>query len=119
MESMSEVIEELAEPLLETAESHDDEQSILRMAILSWNLALFPETKREEEIEELVLRLCGDDEFMAATIELTLRLLVERKQELFPDIDRVIVDYEMDVVEDSVHFVVVSTAPSETPPPTV
>ncbi len=88
-EKMSEIILDLAKPLLEESEEFDWKLTALDLAIIAWNLSLAPEAE-QQRLQREFPQMFGDPE----TREL-FDLLLERKAELYPDNQRVIVDYEI------------------------
>jgi hypothetical protein len=108
---MSEVIIEFAEPLMERAMNYEDEKKALTMAIGLWNLSVLPLEKRAEEIETLIGALGGsesDPENDAENRNL-IQLFIDRKERLFPDIERLILDYDMVETPKGLHLNVVSS----------
>lgn len=110
---MSEIIIEFAEPLLQEADSFESRKTALSMAIFAWNLSMMPDY--QTRIDEL----CGaksdrkakrkeapfDFELLGA-----MSLLVRRKQELYSDVRRLVVDYDVvDTGEGRLHLNVVSS----------
>ena len=60
---MSEVIEHLAEPLIdELGNSPEDIERIIMMTIVGWNLTLFPPQERDEHLQTMVEKMFPGDE---------------------------------------------------------
>ena len=85
---MSQVIEEFAEPLLEGARTDDQIRFALSTAIVAWNLGCLPEEEQLEAFREGPMKKLGPEGVVI------LKELVRRKLEVFPDINRTIVDFE-------------------------
>ena len=51
---MSEVLTDFVEPYLESADTKQDHQKLLMIAIVAWNTALLPEERQQGVIDELV-----------------------------------------------------------------
>jgi hypothetical protein len=88
-EKMSKILLDFAQPLLETAENKDQYREGLLIAIIAWNLTCLPEAERMKNLNEHVLKALGED---GASI---VRLFVQRKLALYPDIQRHILDFEL------------------------
>lgn len=108
---MSEVIMEFAEPYLERATTMEDQKKALTMAIAMWNLSMLPKGKRAEEIEKLLGKLGGPeaDPREDAESKKLIQFFMDRKEKLFPDIERLILNYDMVETPQGVHLNVVST----------
>jgi hypothetical protein len=108
---MSEVIMEFAEPLMEHAKTMQDQKKVLTMAIALWNLSMLPHEKRAEEIETLIENLGGTEADPREDVENRnlVQLFMKRKDELFQDIERFILDYDMVETPEGVHLNVVSS----------
>ncbi|MEB3213359.1 MAG: hypothetical protein VKL39_18560 [Leptolyngbyaceae bacterium] len=115
---MSEVIEEFMAPYLKQSESPEDQKSMIGMGIIAWNLALLPAKKRRKERNIILNALCDNQkgvlsdadiaEFRADMVHL-IESLIERKLSLFKNIERRIVDFEMQDSRGNVHLSVMST----------
>lgn len=110
---MSEIILEFAEELLENAKSNQEKKDILTMAIVAWNIAVMSDTTGLSPLE------CIEDFLKTADIEegseeekltaTALLALIAKKQALFPDIRRVVIDFEIETIRKKLHLNVVST----------
>ena len=105
---MSEVILDFAEPLLNHATDLNSKKVAISTAILCWNIYLMPEKKRQEEIGKVADNLfkTGMDRKI---FEDMASMLFERKRTFFPDINKVIVSYEVLESGDSLRLNVAST----------
>jgi hypothetical protein len=95
IEKMSEVIEDFAEPLLADCKSDNEIKKSIQFAVLVWNLTMFPEDEQDRIIQELVETLSppGDiDQINQAKLE--INSFINRKKEMFPHIQRVVIDYQ-------------------------
>lgn len=88
-EKMSEIILDLAKPLLDESDEFDWKLTALDLTIIAWNLSLAPEVE-QERLQREFPQMFGDPE----TREL-VDFLLDRKAALYPDNQRVIVDYEI------------------------
>jgi hypothetical protein len=94
---LSEALETLVTPYLEATTSSDDSYGLFTMAVFAWNLALASEAKRAVELEKAVAIFAeqnSDPEYIEDTLAI-LNELIERKQDLFPQLQRHILDFDL------------------------
>ncbi|MCI5122275.1 MAG: hypothetical protein D3908_14025 [Candidatus Electrothrix sp. AUS4] len=93
---MSDVIENFAEPLLTDCRSDDDIKKVIQFAVVVWNLTMFPEDEQDKRIQEFAETLCppGNTDQINET-KIFINSLIKRKKELFPHIQRIVVDYQL------------------------
>lgn len=103
---MSEIIIHYASPLLESTEPGKDRERALIVAITLWNLAMVPESKRQEIIDTTFSKIYGKD--YPPDFDQVLAYFIERKQLLYPDINQVILDYDYVQTPEGYHLNVVS-----------
>jgi len=112
---MSGVILKLAEPLLKKYGDIDKRiRTIISLTIFEWNRLMLPEGEREKYQDKMMDSLLPPDE-NAETVGSLLYLsdlIAERQKKYFPDIKKVIVDYELIVSEGNITLNV-SSAPIE------
>jgi len=109
-EKMSDVIIDFARPLLEHTKNTQEEKKAIQTAILCWNLSFLPkgsQTKSLDKIKESLSSPDSPDQAIAEFDEI-VEFLLDRKQSLFPEINRMIVDYEFVDTPRGVHLNVVS-----------
>jgi MFS superfamily sulfate permease-like transporter len=96
-EKMSEVLLDFAQPLLDHCGDDDDEafRNMLAFAVCSWNMALVPRRTRDKMWTDTINTICGFDLERRKFAEYHLTLLEKRKNELYPDNHRFIVDIEV------------------------
>jgi len=87
---LSEMLKELAEPLLHDVSGAEETRAMLTVAALAWNYRLSDEQTQRETIEQIAGMRDGSQ--MLEMFE----LLVARACELFPDEDRLILKVEVD-----------------------
>ena len=104
---MSEVLKEFAEPYLHIAETTEEYRKMLAIATVAWNTTLFPEEKRASAVDE-VLR--GMPRGLRRDAKEIIQELMERKERLFPQYRRMIMDFEVTDSDDDWHVTVISTA---------
>ncbi|WP_190275861.1 hypothetical protein [Thiorhodovibrio frisius] len=98
---ISDAILRMAEPLIRKYPKRERIVVIIDLAIFSWNVSLTTEVKREEIEKKLIDQMpdAFDATDIASIIEQT-DFLIERKKELYPDINYLIVSHNLSV-EDS------------------
>lgn len=109
---MSEVLEDFALPYLKSAKTYEQQKKMITLAAIAWNMALMPETERESAIEELLEQTAKNQEARQDTRGL-LEQLIARKQEMFAEIQRTIVDFQFVDTGDGFHLSVASTVSSK------
>ncbi len=108
LEKMSEVIEEFAGPLLEHCSRMDQRRGAIGLAVTAWNLSLLPDEEREKELSQHILPKTGPE------MKDILTTMVKRKQALYRDIQRLILDYEItDKGKDALRLTVISAVPRD------
>lgn len=106
-QKMSDIIIHYAEPLIDVARTDEDEEKAIVMAIILWNIAVVPENERQGMIDSITSTpLKGNN---STEFNQTLAYFMERKQELYPDVNRMILEYECTQTPDGLHLNVAST----------
>ncbi len=101
-EKMSELLVELARPYLLPEDRFDDIKRSIGLAAIAWNLSLLSEAEREAESTRIVSQLHD-------SIQPYLQDLVREKENLFPDVKRFILSYEVVPRGEGFHVNVIST----------
>ena len=112
---MSEVILKLADPILKEFGDKDKQiETIISLTIFEWNTLMLPDGEREKYQDKMMDTLLPPDE-NAETVGSILYLsdlIAERQKKYFPDIKKVIVDYEL-IVSGGNITLNISSAPIE------
>jgi hypothetical protein len=105
-EKMSEVLLAFIEPYKEAADTTEAMHRLITIALVAWNTALLPEAEQAGSLKQLSKSFPADtvDDFYAIVGE-----MIERKNRLFADYTRSILDYELTDIGDSYHISVIST----------
>ena len=103
---MSEVLGELVRTFRDSAETLQSYNVLLMMGSLAWNATLVPSSERIALIEEVLGSLPEADRRIGAQL---LDDLMLRKERLFPENRRMIIDYEVTDEETEWHLQVVSS----------
>lgn len=115
---MSDVLQAFVEPYLDLANTLDELRLLFLTAVLAWNIALLPEDQQQAAIEDLVEKgiRAEDEEAEGARADLrsVLKELVARKELLFAEYNRFIVNFRLVGTGDGYHLTVLSS-PIEMP----
>ncbi len=109
---MSELIVEYASDYINMGENTEERQSLLNSACSAWNVAVLPEHLRQEalrhNIEEYKRLNPGSDD--ADNLIHDMQLLIQKKLQMFPKVNKVIVDAFIEPINDTQYRInVVST----------
>jgi len=102
-EKMSVVLQNFADPLLETAETEEDLRRAFLMAMVAWNYTLLDDVSRGEPDAERAKFLSDP------VVREVFEFLIARKQQLYPDNRRAILDFELIPNSTDFQFNVIST----------
>ncbi|MCY2987048.1 MAG: hypothetical protein NTY19_04170 [Planctomycetota bacterium] len=98
---MSAVILRVAEPLLKQyGETPERVKSVIMLVVFGWNKSLFPADKQpvvEKEILDHLVWDEGSEDAIGVAIDI-MDTAADRRKSLFPDLRRVIVDHEVEIV---------------------
>jgi len=97
---MSAVILQLAEPLLKQhGKTAERAEAIISLTIAGWNKSMVPPDKQPSIEKDLIDRFVpkdGSAEDTGVAIQL-MDFVAERRAKLFPDLRKIVVDYEVDI----------------------
>jgi len=109
---MSAVVLKLAEPVLKKyGKDARRVETIIGLTIAAWNKALFPADRQDHIAKDIIDTLVppdGDAEVVGATMHV-MDLIKERRKTLFPNLRKLIVDYNVHVSEGKITLNVSST----------
>ena len=110
MTKMSEIIIDYAQPLLNVAKNDEEQKKAISIAIAIWNLSLYPKEMQSEYIGKIteIMTASRKDGRLTDNEKEVLNYLMERKKTFFPDIKRVILDYDYVETPQGFHINVVS-----------
>ena len=112
---MSEVLEEFAEPFLDSATTRHRREALFTIAIAAWNAALLPKAERETSITQLLDTIYNSDRPSdRQEIREIIDIMVARKEEFFADNRRYILNFSLEERGNRFYLSVVSTL---MPPP--
>ncbi len=97
---MSAVILQLAEPLLKQhGKMPERAEAIIMLTIAGWNKSMFPPDKQpliEKDLINSFVPKDGNAEAVGVAVQI-MDTMIERRERLFPDLRKIIVDYECSV----------------------
>ena len=103
---MSEVLERLVGPYTEYAETENAFRELVTMAVVAWNVTLFPEKDRQSALDEALAALPLEARADSRRI---VEELMERKERHFSGYRRMILDFEVVDKDDSWRLLVASS----------
>jgi len=99
---MSAIILEVAEPMLKQhGKTPERAKTIIMLVIHGWNKSLLPPDKQsaiEKEILDQLVPNHGSGEAMGVAVHI-MDTAAERRENLFPDLRKVIVDHEVEIAD--------------------
>lgn len=109
-DKMSEVLQAFVEPYKDFARNKQQQEKLLSIAMLAWNLALLPPDQQQSRKDQMIEGLCaGQGRRAKQDTREILDDLITRKQSFFADNKRYIVDFQLQDMGQSYHLSVAST----------
>jgi hypothetical protein len=74
-------------------------QAIIMLTIAGWNKSMFPPDKQpiiEKDLIDIFVPKDGSAEAVGVAVEV-IDIIAKRRRKLFPDLRKIIVDYEVDI----------------------
>jgi len=111
-EKMSEVIFKYAEPFLELTHNKEQEKKALAIAMILWNYAVMPGELESEQLKDLK-KMIGipDGEKDADALKYVVDFMMKRKKTEFPDVHRIVLNYDITETPEGLYLNVVSHVP--------
>jgi len=106
---LSAVILEYAEPLIDVADGSEVEERAIRISITLWNASLLPKQKALEAIEPTLDNMAKGDQLLKSESYMMFEMMYKRKQSLFSNDKRFIVDYSLEENDEGFYLQVAST----------
>jgi hypothetical protein len=104
---LSETVLEYAEPLTNAA--GENEEKAIRFSVTLWNASLLPKQKALEIMEPSLDDMANGDQLLKTEFYTMFEMMYNRKQSLFSNDRRFIVDYSLEENEDGFFLQVAST----------
>ena len=99
---MSAVILQIAEPLIKQhGKTAEQAQAILMLTIAGWNKSMFPSDKQpmiEKDLIDCFVPKDGSAEAVGMAVHV-MDMVAEQREKHFPDLRKIIVDYEVEISE--------------------
>jgi len=110
-QKMSEVIIDFAKPLLDAAQTDEEIQKAIGMAIAMWNIAILPDKDQKNFIREFFdnTKDSSSNQELPEEYDQIVSYFIARKKVFFSHIERMILDYECVETPQGFHLNVVST----------
>ena len=97
---MSAIILQLAEPLMKQhGTTAERAEALLMLTIAGWNKSMFPPGKQplvEKDLINAFVPKDGSAEAVAVAVEV-MDIIAERRPRFFPDLRKIIVDYDVEI----------------------
>ncbi len=85
---------EFAQPLTVTARTEEDFKAAVEIALLAWNLSFLPADERSTFLRQSIHPLSGGKEDLPFEAEQCIQMLLTRKQALFSDDRRIVMEHQ-------------------------
>ena len=110
-EKMSDVLEAFTEPYEEPDMSLTARKTMLQMAAIAWNFALVTDLKKRQMLKENFFENGIDSNILLVKKEMEelIEEMIDRKEKLFADNQRYIVNFELEDLGDEFYLSVAST----------
>jgi len=103
-DKLSEVIIDLAQPLLERCSNFDEQKKILIFSIHVWNICIVPKEEADKFKEILKKEICRGDEQLIKDMNEIMDYLIARKNFLFKNDKRLIASYTINKTKDGLNL---------------
>ncbi len=103
---MSEVILDFIEPYLPAAQTLEHYHSLVSVAVIAWNAALFPPLERRRMVDSVIDKALSNG---AEDMKLVIQELIRRKDRYFSDNKRIILSYDLAMTNEGPHLSIAST----------
>ena len=104
---LSEVVLDYAEPLINAVS--DNEEKAIRFSVTLWNASLLPKQKALEIIEPSLDDMANGNQLIQKEFHTMFEMMYNRKQSLFSNDKRFIVDYSLEENDEGFYLQVAST----------
>jgi uncharacterized membrane protein YheB (UPF0754 family) len=111
-EKMSEVLLEFAKPLTDECENDKAFYNALQISAIAWNSSFLPPGERNKLIDESINKYINDNSERAMAKEILSKML-KRKEKNFPNINRMIMDFQISYRDGQQHLDVISSTINE------
>jgi hypothetical protein len=92
---LSEVLLDFAKPLTAATRTEEDFRTAVEVAILSWNISFLPADERATFLRKSMGALLGGKDDLPFETEQCIQMLLDRKEALYSDDKRFVVEHEL------------------------
>lgn len=110
--SMSDAISQIVEPYRDDALDYHAFRTLVTFACTAWNASILSDDKRKEMLNAMLTALPANKRDRSEALSL-VKELMNRKNILYPDVKRLIVDFKVTDLGDDFHIAVASTLEKE------
>jgi hypothetical protein len=93
--SISDALRELVKPYLNVAEDRKSLETLFAMGIFAWNVSVAAKEDRQDLFDKFQISMQNQDADMVEEGKALIQTLIERKEQLFPDNHRTIMNFEL------------------------
>lgn len=104
---MSEALEQLVEPYAFATGSEEEFANLIGIGAMAWNMTVLPEEASKKVMVGMIATF-GDDPADLQVVMERINALMQRKKKLFPNEDRLIIDFSVENREGKPHLTVIS-----------
>jgi hypothetical protein len=105
--SISDAINNIIEPYRDTAPDYQAFKKLVMVACTAWNASILPPDEREKMLTDMG-KLMPDPQSREDFVEI-VKDLMKRKKKLYPNVDRMIVEFKVTDRGDDFHIAIAST----------
>lgn len=106
--SMSDAISQLIEPFREDAADYQSFHTLVTFACIAWNAAILPFEDQKELLQKTLAEFPPQKNTRIDVLRL-IQALRDRKELLFPNVSRMIVEFNVTELGDDFHIAIAST----------
>ncbi len=107
---MSDVLTSFAEPYIEFADTKQDHEKVLMLAIVAWNASFLSEQEQKKMLDEvLAARISTGTKKLKAGLKQIMKELIARKQKHFSNYTRKIISFELTDLEGGDYYLTVAS----------
>jgi hypothetical protein len=93
--NISDALREIVEPYLNITDDRESVETLFSMGMFAWNLAVAAKEDRQELFDKFQAAVKSQDAEMIEEGKALIQKLIERKEQLFPDNHRTIMNFEL------------------------
>lgn len=107
---MSDVLEEFIDPYIQATNGKSELENLLKIAVLTWNIALMPPEERQDAIDSILSEMASEtDRKVLEDLQTVITDLIDRKDRYFSSCRRSITSFDLQDQGDGYFLSVAST----------